>query len=172
MFHFARLLAVSGLLLLTGCDAEPDPDAPRAPLPSEIKPQPPGPATAPKSLQEALKEFRARRPRKRPTRQRKREPPPRPPRSQRPQRLARATPQTRTQPPPRTRLLPPTPRNQLQLLPLALPRPHPRQIRRKVNQYAHLPCSVGSSLRTLRGHPKGPTFPLQRPELVGWVSGA
>jgi hypothetical protein len=54
-----RSLALCGLLVLTGCEAPIDPDAPRAPTAEEIKALPKAAAPlAQKSYQEAIKEFR------------------------------------------------------------------------------------------------------------------
>jgi hypothetical protein len=56
------LLFSSALMFFSGCDAEPDPGAPRAPLPSEIQgtPQPSGGMPKPRSLPEIRKELEAK----------------------------------------------------------------------------------------------------------------
>jgi hypothetical protein len=57
-----RALVLFSVLILSGCETRPDPDAPRAPLPSEIKAssQPAAQSSngmpSPKSLPEILKE--------------------------------------------------------------------------------------------------------------------
>lgn len=62
MPRLVRWSLVPSLLVLAGCQLEPDSGAPRAPLPSEVKPlaKNSGPMPPPKSLQEIRKELAAK----------------------------------------------------------------------------------------------------------------